>query len=427
MLRALDRIAVLALVLIVLGDTYDSTRDAPPFAPVPPECGHDNREIVGVQLVAITVNVPEFHDCQRLIVEGASGLEYSGRTAIFASDSIGSFEEHMRRPYRSEALGDRGRVATSSTAATDRRRAPGGPLRGIPIAVVLASETPYQALGIAKALNCLYIWFVVVANDTTWSARMTPTTQAVGCPFRTMDPAMPNDLAVKREVVIDPVDNLPFKNATDYPPVARWDWDSVHRQHYISIGCGIAWCEIGARGFVSSLPLELEAGNSKPLRRVKLIRGWYDQQLLAMHGPKGPTPSRIVGTIIPDTALGSADDLRTPVHVADVAIQGMSPGDPTARQYDAKFNFAAPTLAEPARIYITENDGSTSIWKAQIRRRLGGGFETGLTKNTMFRPVDGAFETAKYKVPGVARWRWMETDEGTWTRCKYGCCEISNY
>lgn len=433
MRRILERSAILALLLIVLGDLAVSTGTLASGVPMLDECGHDHPDSIKLQLIAAIIDVPEFHDCQRLIVRKNGALRYEGMTAVFASQALGNFEADMRRRY----------VATTGNAANTTIAAPppNAPApnlvqpgvegaSAIPVAIVLA-ERGYDALRIKPGLNCLYIWFTVNV-DTTWLARMVATDSTAGCPSVVMQPTTPNlNLEVKRRRVIDPVDGVPFTAQSDYPSVARWDWDSIQEQHYISIGCGIAWCEVGAPGFASSPPLQLVARDitQKAFRRVKLIRGWYDQQLLATHGALGDlAPSTVTGTIVPDTSLGSADDLSKPVHVADVTLQSAAGGDGVVATYDAKFNFGARILDLPARIDIQASaNPASNLWTAQIRRRASGSYEVTKNKKVMFRPVSSAFKDAGYKVPGVARWRWMVTDEGTWTRCKYGCCEISNY
>src|SRR5207245_9510779 len=96
-------------------------------------------------------------------------------------------------------------------------------------------------------------------------------------------------------------------NDAAYPPVARWDWDPAHHEQYIGIKCGVAWCEVGSQQFAPAPALT--AGPSfDPVTgftattgsdHVYTIKGWYDEQQLAVPAGDGLAPGACHGVLMP--------------------------------------------------------------------------------------------------------------------------------
>src|SRR5206468_1154732 len=121
--------------------------------------------------------------------------------------------------------------------------------------------------------------------------------------------------------------------------VARWDWDAVHRQQYIGIKCGAAWCEIGDSGFVPSPgvtspptfdPVPGVTVSPEAIKRTWRVKGWYDEQLVPVETETGSSqPSNVMATFIPSPALGRIEfqgKLQGQwVQVAVVALDGDLP------------------------------------------------------------------------------------------------------
>ncbi len=425
MFRAIGVVAV--AVLAALGYFgWKATRIVPGpgvEALVRPECGHDWPAEVTIGLIQPTADIPEFHDCQRFIVEEDRARVYGPMAAIFASPQLKQLEAQLSSA--ASAPGDSG-----VTGRTPNPLTPGVPQvsSAVPIGVIYA-DGRYDPLGIQTGLNCLYIYYTTLGGpDTTWSARMVPEADADGCPIRSAPSvATYTDLEIKREVVRDPQTGQEYKADDDYPPVARWDWDPKNEQQYVSIYCGYAWCEIGRPGFSQSPPLQPRASDDTPRkRRVLAIKGWYDRQYLARFDATGKlVPTEILATIVPDPDLSKVTVMPDWVHAGDVWLESSSDADKEAlKEYEKKFAFKKTQPDKPSEIFIRDpgkSEQAEQFWEAKLTA-AGWSIFNDKRRRVKFRKLK-----ADYEVPGVVRWRWMTLDEGTWARCPYGCCEISYY
>ena len=384
-----------------------------------PECGHDWADSVRVDEIKDIINVPEFHDCQRFIVKDGATYTYDKTFAIFVSQTIGTLEARLASPVPSSGV--------STVVTTPGTPPPINVMAGM-VAVVYA-EGPYATLGIETGLNCLYVWRIKSLTPPPspqvdlWSARMVPKGAAKSCPDAPLAAiGGGKDLKVSRTQVEE------FKNDTDYPPVTRWDWDKTHDKQYVGVKCGTAWCEIYDDELDSSPPLAVTSSDSA-VRRVRLIKGWYDQQYLATFDAGGkPVPSGIMATIVPDPKLGEMNDdqafKNNWVHVADISLGAKDADDAAVEKYTQKFNFVRASVADPVTLETKWKPGQ-ALWKARIKRPGLTGWLTLKHKNVKRRVIGTS--PGSYNVPGVARWRWMVTDEGSWIRCTGGCCEMSDY
>ena len=242
---------------------------------------------------------------------------------------------------------------------------------------------------------------------------------------------------------------------TDVPAVARWDWDSEHKQHYIGIKCGGRWCEVGAEGLVPSVGYVV-ADPRPELRRTRMIKGWYDQQFLAFQtGPGVVDVSLLLGTIYPSPDL---DKWAEPAPASSYANRWITAayaqihpplvlGSPAADLYRTRFNFAVTPVGtrmneiqlcfgtaaacfdgtgtpRPAGTFVSDCETVTARWGTAPpwwSRVIQGGVRPG---NVAFKCVRRRQHSgAVPHIPGAARWRWMVDDEGTWMRCLQGCCE----
>jgi len=88
-------------------------------------------------------------------------------------------------------------------------------------------------------------------------------------------------------------------------------------------------------------------------------------------------------------------------------------------EYGKKFGFKATTPDRPNRIFmkgLPPSPAPEQDWEARIDPP---GLFNSVKKTVKYR------KHGTTSPPAVARWRWLRMDEGTWTRCVYGCCEIS--
>jgi hypothetical protein len=228
----------------------------------------------------------------------------------------------------------------------------------------------------------------------------------------------------------------------DYPPVARWDWDSVRRQQYIGIKCGPAWCEVGNPGFTPSPAYSGPIPSFDPVTcvsaatvieavRVTRVKGWYDSQRLAVVSGSATVPGGVWGYFIPSPALNRIDQvscfLNNWVHTAVVVVDD-----------NYKFGFESgvnkiSTCHGPAEPATTGGDACNVPSPPPCPADIDGLPWWAMTESPMgaktYRCVkrrDHAAELTalNLQIPGTVRWRWLSSDETNWMRCSTGCCEI---
>lgn len=335
-------------------------------------------------------DIPEYHDCQRLVV----GDTYGPLAGVYARYRL---ENMWTRLVQLDSianaaqakLGDSVRLRDSVAGAVRRRLttlarnfgfvAPSDSALGRATAVAwrvrverLVSQSTlralhsvtirawgrYPKLGIEEGWNCVYI-----SNSRNPRARIINLPQGQKkCPA-----------AVKADTAGGNVHQLVLKRTRtqgsvpdDYPPVARWEWDDANKHQYIGFMCD-GWCEAGpvaagnALFAAATLPSAAAAseevfwgtllpeppfvisGNAMQRRkkRIALIKGWFDQEQLAPDAPsRGVNPIQTRGAIFPAPDLENltmaADFVPNRwVHVAAIAMSQHDLG------YAAKFNFVS--------------------------------------------------------------------------------------
>lgn len=364
----------------------------------------------GFPVVGTITDVPEFHDCQRLIMPDST---YGPLVAVFAAYNLDTLQTLVS--------------ADSAVAGA--------------LILNLSLHKNYDALYIRTGYNCLYLWTApsnVSPGEVDWHARILSVDTTASRCLNKIDPhtAGGNDLVVRP---------LPINYKLDtaaIPPVARWDWDEVARQHYIGIRCGKIWCEVGAPGFTPSAHYQLPNGpTSKEEWRVRSIKGWYDQQPLADIGAKRPIPS-VVGTVFPGPSLdgllktGSTGHWFTaayvnlsrpsPYYKNMLNLDAVSDALPLKRMNTLLFchgrrdqcipnTATAASFLRPCGLPLTS--GQEIIW-FQIKPAVEGEPKYGCVKRH-----DHSMEVTK-RIPNTARWRWLLDDETIWKECIQGCCEV---
>jgi hypothetical protein len=367
-------------------------------------------------------NIPEYHDCQRFIDTAGN---YDSVYAIFAA-------------FRLEA------------GTLFRERA-------IPVATIYTPNGTYNALGIGPGFSCLFLRQV---GPIRWTAMMVHRGQ--GNANSDCRRALPDGklLEVKPQIVERFAEE-------DYPPVARWDWDSVSRQQYVGIRCGAAWCEVGAPGFTPSegyrgpsLVFDAIPGVSLPpgaAQRVQKIKGWYDVQRLALPGVSPQRPDVVNGFLFPNPALDLINwhryRSRAPMsHYTNRWVQvGIALLDRDYKKFHLlrgqnKILFcygtasprSCPMPGTPAPNYtgnppsLNPVDGcprdpsnpEMAWWSMTVSA-------AGDSTYGCIRRMDHLAQITAYKnshpglqfsIPSTARWKFLLDDEGTWHGCPTGCC-----
>jgi hypothetical protein len=418
-----------------------------------PECPHDWDAKSGqFEEVGPIRDIPEFHDCQRFIVYQNGGPQHDSLYAIFAVADLAGIEERLASTVSCAEcfvrLGGRERIPPAEGFQPLRERAT---TLGVVAARVYA-EGNYPPLGIQRMHDCLYLF----RADTLWGALMMPVKDANSDCRKPIDPAIPwgTELEVRRVVTSG-------MGADDYPAVARWDWDSAGREQYMGVKCGAAWCEIGKPGFVSSPLPRVDPNVAGLLGRTARVKGWYDEQYLAVVDDEGnTTPSLIRGRIFPALELDrvrQTDALLAKwtvvawimvdtLPMAGSSSPGLSPGGISTLQghvgqYNARLNFESRVEARATVVRRElnqlemchgtfdqceiprsdrtqlENCDTDGQWWARVMAPSGRMKYLCVTR----RGHENLRDT--FPVPGTARWRWMASDEGVWNACGQGCCE----
>lgn len=368
-------------------------------------------------LIGPIANLPEYHDCQRFVVPvrdtqaaAAGGMEYGPLVAIWAAHHLDSLFQ-------------------------------GAPARGvpaIPVAIVHNFETSasYDSLGLRPGFSCLYMW-----NDGTWHARMVSLGRLPVPCLESMDPGS-STLAAGKELHVRPVPPRQGVNASDIPPVARWDWDDKHGWQYIGIRCGKEWCEVGPSTFASSrgagstglsvsairsmvepLPglTTAPAGTEPELLRFVTINGWFDQQRLDLRDAGGQAVlTDVVGTVFPHPALGRLPDGAFKakwVPTGYLHVTGDYPGKLPLKKGMSRIHMCQGGATEceitEAPTCTAEQQDPLDPWWARLVAPSG---ET-VIKCVRQRDHDGMAIPA-----AAARWNWHELDATTWFKCDRGCC-----
>lgn len=406
-------------------------------------------------------DIPEFHDCQRFVVEVGGTARYDSLYAIFGAWDLGARFDSIRAHHDSIVVPA---MTTADSAATLLASGaviqPAGPgsgdgavatsvtsARGFALVEIYA-EGSYAPLHITPGFNCVYFYM----------SGSTPVAKMVNYGLGEHDCSMPvNFLAIPGSMlqVVRVVNALHPIAEGDYPVAARWDWDARHHIQYFGVKCGTAWCEVGPAHFTGSAalaaPPAAPPGGALPAwHRVFHIKGWFDEQQLARPlGPAMPRPSNIRGAVVPDPRLDGLRKIQ--FHswqpVAYVAIEGADIG------YGAKLNVLPPTglattswrglnkvemcwgsweacspgVTQPANVaspcaspdeYDQEAPEDHALWWARIT-------SSGGVQYRCVRRRDHSTLSAKYPRPrGSARWRWTSGDEIVWVSCDLGCCEV---
>jgi hypothetical protein len=357
--------------------------------------------VASFMVPGVTSKVPEFHDCQRLV--DSAQTRFGPLVAVFASRLLDSI--WYKADQSSDTLG--------------------GYRSLLSVGLVQSYDGPYPPLGIALDFNCLYVYDQAGTLHGV-AARMVPVGLNEAACDQPLNPDMPGTPLDVRRVKAEPG----FKNK-DYPPVARWDFDPLSGTHFIGIKCGAAWCEVGTPGFSGS-PNHPSPAPDPVERRVFKIKGWYDEQRLAIAQGGTLVPGGSVGTIVPHPRLGEFNAfyfrewrLAARVHIV-----------PRSEVYNTKFGYTDGTIPSTMNQVFLCN----GPWATRCRRGNDPADPPKCSKamaDPWYAKIVNNSGAPKYKcvyrhdhsglgitIPGTARWRWLLRDETKWMRCDVGCCQV---
>ncbi len=368
----------------------------------------------------LQTNVPEFNDCQRLVLGKGKTAQYDSLYAVWARDSM---EDTLSIMNAMNAL-DSGLA--------------------FPMVEILSLGGDYDHLGIESGFSCLYVlkpgntWFAVLVNFGTIEE---------DCRSPKQVEALQNahKLSIKRISANDM--KLEWK---DFPAVARWDWDERSNTQVIGFGCFDGWCEVGELGHEPETGPDLTAtmgsiaglGDSPVLK----VKGWYDDQRLS------PTerhwwqhwkhPRAVVGTIVPVPGLAQLESPDFDHTWKTIAYVNLS--EPS-NEYNAAASFVpmAGSSVTTISLCMEHWGGTTPLLDGEgcegisesLRQAANCAPEAAVpTIHWWAKTIPADNTEPRYwcivrrsapehvPVPGTARWRWMADDETTWGRCGGACC-----
>jgi hypothetical protein len=406
-----------------------------------------------VPVAAVTTNIPEFHDCQRLLSERIPEL-YGPLAGVWVSYRLDSLLDSLPR----RNLGSIKPATSGGTIAGVQPPGvrpwtiiPGKPRTALMVAQIYLWDGDYPVLGLKRGWNCLY--FLPDTTLSGLSALMVSTLVASACPdFASLNSIRPTEKFTGVTPLYVATTGPTGLRRGAFPPVGRWDWDAKLRHQYIGVGCKRAWCEVtGDKAYASSRAYPLTSGTEpERRRRVFEVKGWYDEQRLALHNTNmGDSPAAFHGVAIPDTTLDAIDDtsgFEGKWISAAWATVGL-PREVVDPKYETTFNFRPGDLADPTRpkrlshVFMCQgrveqcfpkDSGATPPanckdhpgWWARIDSPDIPGRTNAATTYACVGRVDHREVHAPH-IPGTARWFWLKNDEKLWMRCAEGCCTLN--
>jgi hypothetical protein len=335
--------------------------------------------------------IPEYHDEGRLPTVG----DQLGPLAhIYASPYLGAF---TRRAQISE-LGMPGLLAALVVVELDN---PGD-----------AIPSTYTALGLEAGINCVWLYLANAQPNTKYQAFVSTQKPGTSCDRSSSRRGPFSVVAVRHPR---------FNASSDYPPVARFDVDASEKLPVLAFKCLAAFCEVGPAepknvrapwGLKRPDPNKAEwhvadgdgFSMSRAGRRVRVIKGWHDEQHLAVRIGNQWTRLKVRATLIPEPSVSNfnaADFLNTWTKVASLVIDGDLVGTKYAR-------WRLRTGSNDVRIQSTAAGWHAEIYRGDNDRKLW--INTGRMLH-----YDAA-------VPPTARFRWTRMDDGIWVPCGNACC-----
>lgn len=408
-------------------------------------------------LIGSQLDVPEYNDCQRLLVSNSvapnpsyTNLQFGDVAAVFARAKLNNVYQ-MENPIGNAKTQPFYDALVRPRPTTTRVTSIG----------LVWTTGPYPRLGLPAGFACIVLqWEGPVgatpvsagtfsaSNSRNYNAWIVPVSYQQSC----YEPLLLPASSAHRLGVLELPTYQKKTGPDDIPPVSRWDWDARRGEQYIGIACPLGWCELfrddrdEKLAHLSSPTYHLSSLLGIPDEFGQVIRqkGWYDEEYLASArmklGQKPELdPSGAFGTVFPVPRLGERSltyyKVGTFVPVAWVSISPFSP------EYSAKYGFklnpAPPQRPNVNVLSLCRDHGSNECHAQpknpclptsdhpggpQFYARLGASVDD--PEATDFC-VDYIATDPSAHPPGTVRWRWLEDDPTVWVSCPSGCCQIS--
>jgi hypothetical protein len=342
------------------------------------------------RLGEVAMDIPEFHDEQRLAGDAANSL--GPLAGVYASPYLGQFTQ----PWQMRGQGTPGVLA------------------GLIVVVQQDNESlpqSYKDLKFQFGVNCIYL-----------------EAKAGGYDAWVVQPEVDQPCRDETGNVTLPAGLLPLQvnirqtgfSQSDMIPAARFLEDTQGRTVF-GLPCLRAWCEVGIPGFTSVQRTYCDwfTGNVPavpcPTNREGVIPSWYDEQRLENRSGTTWTASDIRGAIVPQPGIA-----------------------------DHPASFFRDVLIHVANVYISDHPAvNGKLWKRGLRKgenkielthSTAQGWHYKVTAQTyplnaqqrlQLKPwrVLGPHKHYDAPVPGTTRWRFTVADPGIWGPCGGLCCD----
>ena len=376
-----------------------------------PECPHDYPRTESTNAVrnfaGAHANIPEFHDCQRMIEEVDGELRYGPLLSVHARGLPINEREALDIPAE---------------------------VRGRTVALVSRPDSldklDYPPFGITESFQA----GCVVVNDS--DAYLHPIELREIC-LDTYDVrALISEGATPLRVI------QARGPGTPTVAVARWGFDSEAKLQYIATLCDTSWCYIGPNdGFNPDPRYDAPAGSPPPGTGPHGADDW--QYLAEMHdlgnGNTELRPSQNIGRVAPHVDMEHTTKPDYHGKWVKTALVSVEPG---VGSYNRKFGFVASESGENVStisICYTDSTGTCrpSWWQKFKRHECGlkEDYDPDEIQEEWYARIESPGAPTRYfcvhyrnhmiDVPPLTRWRWLPEDETIWVRCPYGCCEVA--
>ncbi|MGH7594458.1 MAG: hypothetical protein ACRELE_11505 [Gemmatimonadales bacterium] len=332
-----------------------------------------------------TYQISEYHDVQQLRIN--NNADYGPLVWSFASPWLGNYTQD--KDFNSLWLN----VAIVKVDA--------------PRTAVLAA--PYRDLRLSGGFNCVFLYHDTSVSPHQWRAAVVPAIVDLDC----------GNLKITASNIVPVQDEQKFPDAGDYPAVTRFI-ESADTRTFIGVRCGNRWCAVGAKfpDLVHTSALEnLPGAGTSPQWRIK---GWFDEQHLAVASGTAPAHPQQLAALVPSDSLSLFDSTAYD-HNWKLVATAYFPDTPAGKYGEksaagygwvAGFNnvwLRSKVVSRPSRPDTVE-------WMSVIG------------DTTKPQHVKAVVRTDHLKdslpVPWTARWRWVPNDEQMWVACLMGCCMV---
>lgn len=336
-------------------------------------------------------DIPEYHDEQHF---QTSNTDFGPLVYLYASPFLGMYQN----------LGDiveQGQFG-SFAAQIEVEGTPG-----------TALPPEYTNLNLQVGINC--VWLANTGSiNTGWVAYVTPASGLGEC-VRPLEGSAVPQLRVSRTS-----DRAKFTHA-DYPPVARFSEarfmaPQTYGQPLIGVKCLDGWCEIGPP---TDSPRTVTLGPE--FGRYGAIKGWHDEQVLALEDAAGVLRPSVRASLIPVPTLAATRLTTFPV-INPTPVN-------SALGWVVVATIILDTDPAPGSKYERWGllGGENYLYLRRITPTAGKEWQMSVINSRLPSRVIWENVTREahtdVPVPATARWRFASFDPtGVWVRCGEACC-----